>query len=89
MQQDVKLPPQNQIVAAMLSCLKGKVNGLHVNDIESEVSKTLKLNQEQLNLMHKGKRTMLGYKLAWARTKCKKEGLIISTAPSVWKLTSE
>jgi Mrr N-terminal domain len=89
MQTNVKLPPQNQIVDAMLSTLKGKAKGLHVKDIESEVSKTLNLNQEQIKLMHKGKRTMLGYKLAWARTKCKKDGLIISVAPSVWKLVSE
>jgi hypothetical protein len=38
-----------------------------------------------MELMHKGKRTMLGYKLAWARTAARKEGLIESPRSSVWK----
>jgi len=79
------LPSQALIKAAMLEILKESQDGLHIKDIEIAVAKRLSLTKSQMELMHKGKRTMIGYKLAWARTASKKEGLIESPRSSVWK----
>jgi restriction endonuclease Mrr len=80
------LPSQLLIKAAMLEVLKESKGGLHIRDIEEAVATRLSLTKSQRELMHKGKRTLLGYKLAWARTAAKKEGLIESPRSSVWKI---
>ena len=88
MTQPETLPSQVLIKEAMLDLLKGSINGLHIKDIESGVAKRLSLSKPQIEIMHKGKRTMLGYKLAWARSAAKKEGLIESTRSSFWKIVN-
>ena len=88
MTQPETLPSQVLIKEAMLDLLKGSINGLHIKDIESGVAKRLSLSKPQIEIMHKGKRTMLGYKLAWARSAAKKEGLIESTRSSFWRLVN-
>ena len=82
------LPSQVLIKEAMLDLLKGSTDGLHIKDIESGVAKRLSLSKHQMEIMHKGNRTMLGYKLAWARSAAKKEGLIESTRSSYWRLVN-
>ena len=88
MTQPEALPSQALIKEAMLDLLKGSTDGLHIKDIESGVAKRLSLSKPQMEIIHKGKRTMLGYKLAWARSAAKKEGLIESTRSSFWKIVS-
>jgi hypothetical protein len=80
------LPSQELIKEAMLGLLKESIDGMHIEEIESGVAKRLSLTRVQMEIIHKGKRTMLGYKLAWARSAAKKEGLIESPSRSVWKL---
>ena len=82
------LPSQAIILDAMLKVLRDSKDGMHIKNIESEVANLLSLSESQLALMHKGKRTMLGYKLAWARTAAKKQGLIESPMHSVWKVSN-
>ena len=85
MTQVVRLPSQSVIKESMLELLKEATNGLHIKEIESGVAERLSLTKSQMELMHKGNRTMLGYRLAWARTSAKKEGLIEAPQSSVWK----
>jgi len=87
MQSLEKFPPQNEIIEAMISVLKQYPKGLHIRDIERSVARTLSLSEELTTRVQRGNRTVLGYKLAWARSKCKKEGLIVSVGHSVWRLT--
>jgi len=86
MQNLEKYPPQNEIIEAMISILKQHPKGMHIRDIETGVANHLLLSAELTTRVQKGKRKILGYKLAWARTKCKKDGLIVSAGPSVWRL---
>jgi len=88
MNETVNLPSQALVLEAMLEALKQSKEGLHIRDIESEVAKRLSLSKPQREIMHKGKRTLLGYKLAWARTAAKKQGLIESPKNSIWKITN-
>jgi restriction system protein len=48
----------------------------------------LKLNQSQLEVMRSGNRTEVEYRLAWARTRASKKGLIHRNGPSTWSLGS-
>jgi len=88
MNETVSLPSQALVLEAMLEALKQSKEGLHIRDIESEVAKRLSLSKPQREIIHKGKRTLLGYKLAWARTAAKKQGLIESPKNSIWKITN-
>ena len=86
MTSEVKLPSQSSIFEAMLIVLRTSKQGLHISEIEKKVAEHLSLSESQKSLNHKGKRTMLGYKLAWARTAAKKQGLIESPKSSVWRI---
>jgi restriction system protein len=46
----------------------------------------LKLNASQLEVMRSGNRTEVEYRLAWARTRASKLGLIHRSGPSTWSL---
>ena len=81
-----RLPSQAVIIEAMLNALKENKEGMHIIEIETEVAKLLSLTKSQMEIVHKGKRTLLGYKLAWARTSAKKQGLIESPKNSVWRV---
>jgi restriction system protein len=59
-----------------------------VDEIEEEVIKILKLNDEQINEIHRANITKLSYRLAWARNYLKRYGLLENSARSVWALTS-
>lgn len=83
-----KAPSQAVILDAMLKVLSNSKEGVHISEIESQVAELLSLSKSQLEQMHKGRRTMLGYKLAWARSAAKKQGLIESPTHSVWKLSN-
>lgn len=52
---------------------------------EFAVSK-LNLKPEQLTLIHSGSRTELEYRLAWARTRAKRKGLLIKIGKGMWAL---
>ena len=71
---------------ALLSVLELQPQGMHIRDMESGVARYLKLSTELTTKVQRGKRTVLGYKLAWARTKCRKEGKIEPISPSKWRL---
>ena len=58
-----------------------------VEEIEEGVAKLLKLKESEISDIHRGARTKLQYRLAWARTHLKKYGLIQNSARGVWVLT--
>jgi restriction system protein len=73
-------------------CLKALHNlgGSGTNDeIEAEVAKLLKLNDKQVNEIHRGNVTKLDYRLRWARNYLKRAGLLENSARGVWSLTKK
>jgi len=58
-----------------------------ISEIEDEVSNILNLSEEEINDIHKGSRTKLSYRLAWARTYLKNAGLLENSIRGVWVLT--
>ena len=57
--------------------------------IRQEVAKALRLSSEDILRIHSSKRTVLEYKLAWARTIAKQKNLIQQAGLMNWKLTSQ
>jgi restriction system protein len=55
--------------------------------IRHEVAKALQLSNEVAATIHSGKRTVLEYKLGWARTIAKQKNLIQPAGRMNWKLT--
>lgn len=55
------------------------------SEIERGVADLLQLDPELRTRVHSGNRTSLGYKLAWARTRAKKSGLLERIGPSLWR----
>ena len=80
------LPSSAELEGAVLSALSAH-NGNATNaEIYSAVVKDLKLSPEQTKIMRSGNRTEIEYRLAWARTRMRKKGLINRHSPSVWSL---
>jgi len=86
----VELPSNADLVSPVLEAL-ATLGGTGSNDeIRAEVIRILGLTPEVITKIHKGTRTELEYKLAWARTIAKQKGLIFSPRRLMWKLaTSE
>jgi restriction system protein len=58
-----------------------------VPELEEEVSKVMNLSDGEINEIHKGGRTKLNYRLAWARNYLKRYGLLEDSARGIWALT--
>ena len=81
-----QLPKSDALLKAVISCLKSNSGAVHIDAIEKYVRQNLKISDEAASVIRKGKRTELAYKLAWARSKAKSEGLIKSQKYSYWEL---
>lgn len=71
-------------------CLQAihNLGGSGTNDeIEAEVSKILKLTEDQINEIHRGSVTKLDYRLRWARNYLKRAGVLDNSLRGVWSLT--
>ena len=65
-----------------------KLGGSGTNsEIEEQVILLLKLNEEEIEDIHRGNTTKLSYRLAWARNYLKRLGLIENSERAVWALT--
>jgi restriction endonuclease Mrr len=81
-----KLPSPSELAPAVVEALKDLGGSAHFKDIERAVAKKLNLSYEITSQIRSGKRTEFAYRLSWARTKCKSEGLITTSGQGVWKL---
>jgi restriction system protein len=58
-----------------------------VSEQEDKVAELLKLSEDEVAEVHRGNRTKLSYRLAWARNYLKRAGLLENSARGVWALT--
>lgn len=71
----------------MVEALKDLGGSAHFKEIENAVAKKLNLSPEAIKQVRSGKRTEFAYRLSWARTKCKAEGLITNSGGGRWSLS--
>jgi restriction system protein len=60
-----------------------------IPEMEDKVAEILNLTEQEVNEIHRGNRTKLSYRLAWARTYLKNYGLINNSEIGIWSLTSK
>ncbi len=60
-----------------------------VSEIEDTVAQLMNLSEEEIGDVHRGNRTRLSYRLAWARTYLKRYGLLENSQRGIWSLTPE
>jgi len=56
---------------------------------EDKVAALLNLSEGEVSEIHRGNRTKLSYRLAWARNYLKRVGLLENSARGVWALTAK
>lgn len=59
------------------------------SEIEEKIAEILELSDEEVEDIHRGNRTKLTYRTAWAKNYLKRFGLIENSSRAVWALTSK
>jgi restriction system protein len=80
------LPKYADLVSPLLQVLKEAGKPLSNEEIESAIIRNLEIPELLASQIHSGRRTELQYRLAWARTKAKSLGKIVSPKRETWAL---
>jgi restriction system protein len=83
------MPTSAELESAVLKALESKGGNSTNTEIYQWVVINLKISQSQLEIMRSGNRSEIEYRLAWARTRASKKGLIHRNGPSSWALTTK
>lgn len=82
-------PQFHELFNPLLQVLRKLGGSASITEMEVEVALVLRLNDEEINKVHKGNRTEFGYRLAWARYYLKRYGVITNSSRGVWVLTEK
>ena len=85
----MSIPKYDAFFNPLLQALHKLGGSASVSEQEDEVANILKLTDAEISETHRGNRTKLSYRLAWARNYLKRYGLIDNSARGVWTLTAE
>lgn len=80
------LPSPSLLAPLVVEALRELGGSAHFKDIEKVVAKKLNLSSDIISQVRSGKRTEFAYRLSWARTKCKAEGLITNSGGGKWSI---
>ena len=82
----ISMPTAEELQESVMGCLEafgGKATNAQILHWATE---NLNLTQPQLEVLRSGNRSEVEYRLAWARTRLRKQGLINRIGPSTWAL---
>jgi restriction system protein len=82
-----QLPKYQDLVPTLVKVLAMAGRPMTNSEIEGAVVEDLSIPIRLVELIHSGKRSELQYRLAWARTKAKSDGLIHSPARETWSIS--
>lgn len=83
------VPTNDELFNPLLKALHELGGSASVAEMEEKVALILNLSEEDANEIHRGNRTKLNYRLAWARNYLKRFGLLENSTRGVWSLTPE
>lgn len=87
-----RIPTASKLREPILQTMQA-LGGCATNaDLDRGVAQRIGLSPLDLAVPHnpdKGTRTEFAYRMAWARTRLKKDGLITNPATKVWSISSE
>ena len=81
------IPTYDDLFNPLLTAMHQLGGSATVSEQEDKVAEILKLSDKEVNEIHRGNRTKLSYRLAWARNYLKRYGLLENSARGVWALT--
>ena len=82
-----QLPKFQELIPTLVKVLSVAGRPMTNLEIEGAVIEELVIPARLVELIHSGKRTELQYRLGWARTKAKSDGLILSPARETWTIS--
>jgi restriction system protein len=83
------MPTSAEFESAVIRALESKGGNSTNTEIYQWVISNLEISQSQVEIMRSGNRSEIEYRLAWARTRASKKGLIRRNGPSSWSLTAK
>lgn len=86
------LPGVRALQGPILVALRNGGGSATVADMLEQARRQFGLTPEQLAIAHderRGRRSELGYRMAWARTELRSQGLIEKSAHGCWSLTAK
>ena len=86
----IKIPQYHAFFNPILKVLKGLGGSASIQELDDKVVELMGFSDETLGVIHDletGYKTEIEYRLAWARTYLKKQGLINNSSRGVWSLT--
>jgi restriction system protein len=83
------VPKYDDLFNPLLQAMHKLGGSASTSEQEDTVAALLNLTEKDVAEIHRGNRTKLTYRLAWARTYLKRYGLLENSARAVWALTAE
>src|SRR5205814_5362147 len=83
------VPTYDGLFNPLLRAMRELGGSASVAEQEDKVAQLLNLSEEEASEIHRGNRTKLSYRLAWARNYLKRAGLLENSARGVWALTGK
>lgn len=83
----MSVPTYDKLFNPLLAAIRTLGGSASVREQERVVADMLKLNEREISEIHRGNRTKLSYRLAWARNYLKRYGLLDNSKRGVWSLT--
>lgn len=83
------IPTYDRLFNPLLQALRELGGSASIAEQEDSVASLLNLSDEDIAEVHRGNRTKLSYRLAWARNYLKRAGLLENSARGVWALTGK
>lgn len=83
------VPSVYKLMNPALEALRQLGGSGSISEIEEKVIELMKLPDADVQQIHRGAKTRLSYRLAWARTYLKRFGLIDNSSRGVWTLTEK
>src|SRR5205814_4545220 len=85
----MSIPTHDKLFNPLLQALRELGGSASVAEQEDKVAEILKLSDAEVSEVHRGNRTKLSYRLAWARNYLKRAELLENSARGVWALTGK
>jgi restriction system protein len=83
------VPTYDGLFNPLLLAMRELGGSASVSEQEDKVAELIGLSDEEAAEIHRGNRTKLSYRLAWARNYLKRAGLLDNSARGVWALTAK
>lgn len=83
------IPKYDDLFNPLLQAIRNLGGSASISEQEDEVAAILKLSDAEVSEIHRGNRTKLSYRLAWARNYLKRYGALDNSSRGVWALTSD